>query len=319
MTSAIQLDLYRQPQNEDDDITQESRPAGFHTISAVIPAYNEARSIGSVVAIAKKYVDQVIVVDDGSTDMTAEIARRVGAVVVEHDTNSGKGTALNTGFQKARELFYPGIIVVLDGDWQHLPEELPQVLDPIMQCKADIVIGSRYLEETSNVPLKRVIGHRGFNQLINTFSGTNVTDSQSGFRAFSANAVKNIRFGSAGFSVEAEMQFLAHSLNLSVMEVPITIRYEDKPKRNVFGQGFTVLGGIVALVSQHRPLLFFSIAGIVSIIMAAVLGIWATQIYASSEQLAIAVTVLVVTLLVTSNSLIMTGLVLHSIRSMRSN
>lgn len=194
---------------------------------AVIPAYNEERFIGSVVIKACKYADAVIVVDDGSSDATAEIARLAGATVVQHEQNAGKGAALSTGLRKAREL-HPAAVVVLDADYQHRPREIGQVTAPVLAGEADIVIGSRYLSNGSNTPTHRVWGHRVFNLMTNGASGVAVSDSQSGFRAFSPAALEAIAFRSNGFSVESEMQFIAKEQGLRMVEVPIVNTSYDK-------------------------------------------------------------------------------------------
>ncbi|RME36369.1 MAG: glycosyltransferase family 2 protein [Thermoflexia bacterium] len=160
-----------------------SRAQGASVV-AVIPAYNEARFIGSVVLQARQYVDAVIVVDDGSTDATAEIAQVAGALVLRHEQNQGKGKALWTGLQAARRL-NPQAVVLLDGDGEHLPPEIPLVLAPVLAGEADMVVGSRCLNGNSRVPRIRVWGHRFFNFLSNRTSGVHLTDSQNGFRAFS--------------------------------------------------------------------------------------------------------------------------------------
>ncbi len=232
---------------------------------ALIPAYNEERFIGTVVLQARKSADLVIVVDDGSTDDTAEVAKGAGAVVIRHHENRGKGAALNSGFCRARELC-PRAVVMLDGDGQHHPDEIRRLLAPIWSGEADVVVGSRYLGEEKDVPLIRIWGHQLFTWVTNRLSGVAVTDSQSGFRAFSPTAVEAITFSSAGFSVESEMQFLAQEYNLKVVEVPISADYRDKAKRSVFAHGLMVLGGVLRLVSQYRPLLFFGSAGSLSVI-----------------------------------------------------
>jgi glycosyltransferase involved in cell wall biosynthesis len=152
-------------------------------IVAVIPAYNEERFIGSIVLKVRRYVDQVVVVDDGSHDATAELAAAAGALVIQHTQNQGKGVALNTGFRKAAE-FEPTVVITIDADGQHLPKEITQVAQPILDGQADVVIGSRYLEETSRVPEHRIWGHRLFNLITTITSGVSSTDSQSGFRPF---------------------------------------------------------------------------------------------------------------------------------------
>ena len=147
----------------------EEREDATRGIVVLIPAYNEERYIGSVVLKARRYAEAVIVVDDGSTDATAEIAEAAGAVVVRHAENRGKGAALNSGFRRARGLD-PQALVVLDADGQHRPEEMGQVLSPILSGEADIVVGSRYLDRRSIVPRHRIWGHRVFTGLTQLMS-----------------------------------------------------------------------------------------------------------------------------------------------------
>lgn len=284
------------------------------SVVAVIPAYNEARFIGSVVLLTREYVDEVIVVDDGSTDNTGAIARKAGAIVVTHEVNRGKGEALNTGFQKAHELLLPTAVVTLDGDWQHLPEELPLVVDPILKGQADVVIGSRYLKHTSKVPFQRILGHAGFTRAINLLSGTRVTDSQSGFRAFSLEAVRQIKFTSRGFSVESEMQFVASDRALRVVEVPITIRYLDHPKRSLLRHGFKVLSGILRLIGQHRPLLFFTLTSIISLTLAAVMILLEVEQYRGDHTFDVIIGILALIFLINGSIALFTGIILHTMR-----
>jgi glycosyltransferase involved in cell wall biosynthesis len=297
------------------------RPVFIEYGVAVIPAYNEERSIGSVVLKAREYVGHVIVVDDGSTDATAVIARMAGATVVRHEFNSGKGVALNTGFRKAQALFIPQVVITIDGDWQHMTEELPQVAAPVLAGDADMVIGSRYLEKKSHVPLQRILGHWGFNALLNFSSGTPLTDSQSGFRAFSLEAVRCISlsasgFGSKGFSVESEMQFLACDYGLRVVEVPITIRYLDKPKRPLASHGLKVLNGILKLIGQTRPLLFFTAPGLVITVIGLIVGVWVINVYYASHELAVGMALVAVLLLFLGPLTLFTGIILHSLRGL---
>jgi glycosyltransferase involved in cell wall biosynthesis len=281
----------------------------------VIPAYNEERFIGSVVLKTKALVDTVIVVDDGSCDATAEIAEAAGALVVRHPVNRGKGVALNTGFLKARDLC-PDVVVTMDGDWQHKPEELFTIANPILHNDADIVVGSRYLEKTSAVPLQRIIGHWGFTSLTNMISGVSLTDSQSGYRAFSQQALQTLDFSSTSFSVESEMQFLAKDHHLKVIEVPITIRYVDKPKRNVIAHGLTVFNGILRLVAQHRPLLYFSVPGILILLMGVFIGLGVIYNYNLYQTLAVGTALVAVLLFIIGFFAAFTGILLHTLRLM---
>ena len=284
-------------------------------IVAVIPAYNEERYIGSVVLKTRKLVDTVIVVDDGSTDLTAEIAEAAGAVVVRHEGKQGKGTALSTGFRRIRELD-PAAVVMLDGDGQHLTEEVPQLLAPVLRGEADLVIGSRYLQKGGGVPRHRIWGHRAFNLLTRVASGVRASDSQSGFRAFSPGALEAISFRSHGFSVESEMQFLAKEHGLRLVEVPITADYVDKPKRPVVRHGLLVLNGVLRLIGQYRPLLFFGVPGLALLLAGLGWGFWVVELYRRYGGLAVGYAMISVLLTILGGLALITGLMLHSIRGL---
>lgn len=285
-------------------------------VVAVIPAYNEERFIGSVVLKTLQYVDEVFVVDDGSTDCTAEIAQLAGAIVVRQPHNCGKGVALNTGFRKAMELLYPSCVVTLDGDWQHIPEELPRVTEPILKNEADVVVGSRYLQTGSDVPRSRILGHWFFTMLTNRVSGTKLTDSQSGFRAFSLKAARLVNFESAGFSVESEQQFWVKDHDLRLVEVPITILYHEKPKRSVFKQGMEVLNGIFWMVGQHRPLLFFSSIGLISLFIGGILCAVVLNDYAMDNSISIQLALAGIFMCIVGTVSLFTGMILHSLRGL---
>lgn len=284
-------------------------------VVAVIPAYNEARFIGSVVLQARKYVDTVIVVDDGSADATAEIASAAGALVVRHEQNQGKGKALRTGLQIARS-FSPQAVVLLDGDGQHLPSEIPRVLAPVLSGEADMVVGSRYLNPNSRVPRSRVWGHRFFNFLVGRTSGLHLTDSQSGFRAFSSRVLDALNFFSNGFSVESEMQWLAHQYGWRVQEVPVTVLYTDKPKRSPWVQGLMVLDGFLRFIGQRRPMLTLSLIGLLFLLTGMGWGVCVVEIYRRTQLLAVGYALLCVMLTILGSICISTGFILHSVREL---
>lgn len=286
-----------------------------HHIVAIIPAYNEERFIGSMVLMTQRFADTVIVIDDGSTDFTAEVASSAGARVLRHPQNQGKAQALNTAFQAARETA-PDAVVTLDADGQHRPEELAAVVGPILRDEADVVIGSRYLEPTGEVPLHRVWGHRFFNWITKAASGVQVSDSQSGYRAFSPRALACAEFCSQGFSVEAEMQFIARQQALRVMEVPITICYKDRPKRPVMKQGLQVLNGILKLTGQYRPLFYFGLPGLVLFMVGLGWGILVVERFTSTHQLVISYALLCGLLSVVGLLMSSTAFVLHSVRGL---
>jgi glycosyltransferase involved in cell wall biosynthesis len=288
---------------------------GQYNVIVVIPTYNEGNNIGSVILrMAKSHV-KMIVVDDGSSDDTAMIAEAAGASVLRLETNQGKGAALNAGFQAAR-LLDPDVIVTFDGDGQHLVNDLPAVIQPVLNGQADIVIGSRYLQPSSRVPQHRVLGHLFFNMLMKITSGVSVTDSQSGYRAFSRRAYNADIFQSTNFSVESEMQFLAREHSLKIAEVPITIHYNNKPKRSVIGQGREVLNGVLKLTSQYRPLLFFGLPGLLLLLFGMGWGVVVVDRFAQTHQLAVGYAMISLLLSMMGIVLFSTGITLNSIRGL---
>jgi glycosyltransferase involved in cell wall biosynthesis len=286
-----------------------------YRIVVIIPAYNEERFIGSVVLKLRRFPVRTILVDDGSIDATGMVAEAAGAQVIRHEQNRGKGEALNTGIHEARKV-KPDVIVVIDGDDQHLVQQLPRLVQPILDKKADIVVGSRYLDKLSAVPAHRKFGHWFFSKFTQLTSAVKVGDSQSGYRAFSPKAFNTDGFFSSGFSVESEMQFLAHEYGLIMTEVPITIRYMDEPKRPVMQQGFTVLTGILRLIGQYRPLLFFGVPGVSLLAIGVIFGIWVVDIYSRIQVLAVGYAMISVLLSMVGMVLLSTGITLHSIRGL---
>lgn len=282
---------------------------------AVIPAYNEDRFIGSVVLKTRQYVDQVIVVDDGSTDETAAIAEQAGASVLRHERNQGKAQALNTGLRHARSL-RPRAVILLDADGQHDPAAIPALLAPIEAGAADMVVGSRFLGVPSKIPRWRVFGQRALTVATNVASGTALSDSQSGFRALSPRAIERLVFRpEGGFSIESEMQFLVHQHSLSVQEVPVVVTYHEPAKRNPFGHGMQVVNGILALVSQHRPLFFFGVPGMIILTLGIALGVVVVDTYNTYAELAVGYALISIFLSLVGLQTVFTGIILHTIRA----
>lgn len=284
-------------------------------VIAVIPAYNEARFIGSVVIATREFVHEVIVVDDGSKDVTADIAETAGATVIRLETNQGKGAALNAGFREAQAR-HPDAIVMLDGDAQHDPADIPRVVAPILAGRAAVVIGSRFLAQKSRIPWWRKIGQHVLTGITNAATGVPVTDSQSGFRAFSPDALKELRFHSGGLAVESEMQFLLEEGNLPWTEVPIGVTYRDGNKRNPVTHGLQILDSILGIVSQRHPLLFFGIPGSVSLLTGLGLGFWVLDRLNRIHTLSVGGSLASTVLLMVGLLLCITGVILHTVGTM---
>ncbi|MCE5359394.1 MAG: glycosyltransferase family 2 protein [Acidithiobacillus sp.] len=282
-------------------------------IIAVIPAFNEARFIASVVITARQHADVVLVVDDGSTDQTAFLAESAGAEVLRMAGNQGKGKALNAGFEYVLKHYQPAAVVMLDGDAQHDPEEIPTVVAPVLAGLADVVVGSRYLGLESAIPWWRKIGQRVLTSLTNAASGVPLTDSQSGFRAFSPRALKQITLQSRGLAAESEMQFVIKAARLRVQEVPVLMSYRDGLKRNPLGHGFQVVDAVLGLVAHRHPLLFFGMPGILSCMVGLVVGGYVIEVVQKLHVLPVGTALMAVGLLMIGILLSITGIILHSL------
>ena len=288
-------------------------------VIALIAAYNEARFIGSVVIAALRYTDAVLVVNDGSTDDTEQIATAAGATVINMPQNGGKGAAIQMGLRVALQDSSVGAIVLLDGDGQHNPREVPELIKPILNGQADMVVGSRFMEVRSEIPWWRQIGQHGLTWITNIASGVPLSDSQSGFRAISAEAAKLLSFSGKGFSVESEMQFAVGALDLRVEEVAISCVYEEPAKRNPVAHGMQVLDGILKMVLQMRPLMFFGITSVVILVAGLLMGIRVVTAFQATAELAVGYGLITVMLIVMGSILLSTGVMLHAIRSFLGN
>jgi len=238
------------------------RGASSQNITVILPAYNEEVSIGSIVLLTKLYADNVIVVDDGSTDLTAEVARKAGAEVVAHRTNKGKAEALKTGFTVAANLG-ADIIVTMDSDGQHNPADIPKLVAPILKGSAEMVNGSRYLNYPGkNAPIYRRVGQTLQDTTAKMNFNLKITDAQSGFRAFAASTKSTFRFSGKKTSIENEMLADAGRSGLRITEVEIgTLNESESMIRNPAKYLVGVLKTVVEDIESNRPLYFYSVPG----------------------------------------------------------
>ena len=250
-------------------------------IVAALPAFNEEKTIAKVIIGAFRQVDKVLVVDDGSTDATAEIAEKLGAVVVKHERNFGKGEALRSMFNWAR-MNHPRILVTLDADGQHLPEDIPKVLKPVIQGRTDICIGSRFVDDASSeMPRYRKWGARVIGGVTRSVSSLPIRDTESGFRAYSEKALSVLTPSEMGMGAEAGLLLQASEKCLAVEEVPISVAYKGLrgPRQNPVYHGLDVLGSVFKYISIRHPLLFYGVPGLIALAIGLQLGWHAFTIY----------------------------------------
>jgi len=218
-------------------------------IIAAIPCLNEGQFIGDIVARSRKYVNIAVVIDDGSTDNTSEVAKAAGAEVIRHERSRGAGAATKSAFEAAKTK-NAEILVTLDGDRQHDPDEIPLVLAPILSSEADLVIGSRFLQaDLIKVPKYRKFGIDVITWLYNLGSKKKVSDSQSCFRAYSRKLLEAVTITEDGFSFSVEVLIQARRKGLVITEVPISCIYHSQGSSlNPIIHGL----GVALSVVKHR-------------------------------------------------------------------
>jgi glycosyltransferase involved in cell wall biosynthesis len=283
-------------------------------IVAVIPAYNEELAIGSAIIRTTQFVDKVIVIDDGSKDLTSSIAEHSGAEVIRLSKNHGKSYAVLRGFDRARQL-NADIVVMLDGDGQHHPEEIPSIIAPILKDEADFVIGSRFLNDDNSIPIYRKVGQKTLDTFTKFASSYKSTDSQSGFRALNAKALNSFTIEPTGYDIESVMISYLSDQGFRIVEVPIIVDYEvpNKHKKNFLSHGMAVLSNLVGIIGYRRPLISFGIPGLVLIIIGLYFAFWAFSEYTLTKVFIYSITAVGAVFLLIGLLLINTALILNSI------
>lgn len=295
----------------------ELRVAGMPRIAVVIPAFNEEQAIASVVLTAKKFADLVIVCDDGSQDMTGEIAKKLGAEVVAHRRNSGYGTALASLFTRARELG-ADIVVTFDGDGQHDARFVSAVTAPIIDGEADVVIGSRFKSDSMNTtPSWRRLGIGMINAVVRGVSGERYSDTQSGMRAYRATILKRLYPSETGMGASAEILVRASKEGLRVKEVGVPIFYEnEKSSQNPISQWLDVVGAALKQASLRHPLRFYGIPGGLFVLIGLIFGAWTLAGYEASGRVTTNVAMVSIGFLVIGSIFSMTAIMMYSLVSL---
>lgn len=279
-----------------------------------LPAYNEEKNIASIIIKLKKVADKIIVCNDGSSDLTGEIAEKLGAIVVNHTKNLGYGAAIRSIFTKFMEL-EDDILVTFDADGQHRVEDIKIVTSPIMKNEADIVIGSRFLEgNNTDVPTYRKIGIKTITNLTNLGAENKLTDSQSGFRAYHKRVFPDILPSEHGMGVSTEILIKATKKEYKIKEVPIRVLYGgDTSTHHPVSHGVSVILSTMKFISIEHPLKFYGIPGLVLLGIGLIFIVWTIQVFAESRTVLTNVALIGLASTILATMLLMTSIMLYSL------
>jgi len=281
---------------------------------ACIPAFNVGNQISQVIKKSQNYVDQVIVCDDGSSDATFDTAESAGALVLKHKKNLGKGAALKTLFEKAKEIG-ADIIVTIDGDGQFLPEEISKLISPIETNQFDLVIGNRFLDK-EEMPTYRKAGNKILDKFTKLAANLPFEDTQSGFRAYSKNAIEKISFSTNGFGVDSEILIDAVKNDLKITEQYVTVLYNTGDKtstKNPVSHSVGVIASIIELIAINHPLKYLGIPGIILFVIGVSYSVVVMAIFNETRYFSIPSTLLALGSLVIGLMLLLMSVVLYSI------
>ena len=281
-----------------------------------IPAFNEEKNIASIITKLRSISDTIVVCNDGSSDLTSEIAERMGAVVINHEKNLGYGGAIRSIFLKAKEL-EGNILVTFDADGQHRIEDIENVITPIMEEKADLVIGSRFLDESEKeVPQYRKVGIKVITKITNASIKEKLTDSQSGFRAYSKKVVDELNPSELGMGISTEILIKASSKNFKITEVPIKILYSGNTStHNPISHGSSVILSTIKYTSIEHPLKFYGIPSIIFFIIGISFTYLSAQYYAEIGRLSTNLTIVAAGTVLIAVVLLITSILLYSLVS----
>ena len=283
-------------------------------IAIGLPAYNEEKNIASIITKLEGVADFVIVCDDGSSDLTGKIASKMGAIVITHEKNKGYGAAIRSLFLKSKELKVD-ILVTFDADGQHSVNDITKVIQPILDQKADLVIGSRFLDKNQDdIPSYRKTGIQIITKLTNTTLKEKIKDSQSGFRAYSKDVLSKILPSDSGMGVSSELLIKASNNDFIITEIPIKISYEgDTSTHHPVSHGLSVTLSTLKFISIEHPLKFYGIPGICFMIVGLFFTVLTLQLFSETRQIITNTSLLAIGTIIFATMLLMTAIILYSV------
>ena len=285
-------------------------------IAIGLPAFNEEKNIASIITQLKKKYTLIIVCDDGSSDLTSEIAKEMGAIVIRHNTNLGYGAAIRSLFLKANELNCD-ILVTFDSDGQHKISDIENVIKPIQNKEANIVIGSRFIGNVEgNLPTYRKLGIKAITNLVNSNTGNKITDSQSGFRGYDKITLETIVPSDSGMGVSTEILIKANKQNFKIIETPITILYKEKiSSQQTLSHGTSVILSTMKFISIEHPLKFYGIPGILFLTVGLFFIMWTIHEFSIGGSIITNLSIIGIGSTILGSIFVMTSILLYSVVS----
>ena len=278
-----------------------------------IPAFNEEKNIAKIIVKLQNIADEIIVCNDGSNDSTAEISEKLGVTVINHQKNLGYGASIRSIFLKAKEMDFD-VLVTFDADGQHRIEDIEPVVEPIIKNESDIIIGSRFLGKESNIPKYRKIGIKTITSLTNVSTGKTVTDSQSGFRAYSKKVIMKITPSEFGMGISTEILIKSSKNNFRIGEVPIVVSYEGETStHHPVSHGLSVIASTLKFTSIEHPLKFYGVPGLIFLTIGLFFTIWTIQGFTETRQIITNVAIIGIGTTIIAVMLIMTSIMLYSL------
>ena len=281
-----------------------------------IPAFNEEKNIAVLIIQLKKIADKIIVCNDGSTDLTSKIAEGLGATVINHEKNLGYGAAIRSIFLKSKDLG-GDVLVTFDADGQHKIEDINKVISPIINEESDLVIGSRFLDKSEKeVPQYRKVGIKIITKVTNATIKKQLTDSQSGFRAYSKKVLNELNPSELGMGISTEILIKASAKNFRISEVPITITYNgDTSTHNPISHGSSVLLSTIKFTSIEHPLKFYGVPSMIFFAIGLFFVYFSAQYYTEIGRLNTNLTLVAAGTMLIAVVLLITSILLYSLIS----
>ena len=281
-----------------------------------IPAFNEEKNIAALLTKLKKITDLIIVCNDGSTDLTPEIAEELGATMINHEKNLGYGAAIRSIFLKSKNLD-GDVLVTFDADGQHRIEDIDKVITPIINGESDLVIGSRFLDESEKeIPQYRKVGIKVITKITNSSIKEQLTDSQSGFRAYSKKVIAELNPSELGMGISTEILIKASSKKFRITEVPIKILYAgDTSTHNPVSHGSSVIFSTIKYTSIEHPLKFYGIPSMILFIIGISFTYLSAEYYAEIGRLNTNLTIIAASTVLIAVVLLITSILLYSLVS----